>query len=286
MPYGVKQGYKTPGQFGITDMMGLALAGSAGIVAALVTDYQSKGEASAIYTINQWTVSLASLLGLGDIPLYVVILGLIGVGAGSIFYFQPITRQGAFAQGFGLLAVIMTAVPADLAGGLEAIRDSELLELEPASSVEASAPYGGGIVPASFTPGEARVFAAQSRRAAKYDVYLKITFEDGLPGDIDTLIRRGLIRGRLHNEDTGQTYNLFRTAGGGIKMDGDKLIVRAGVPARSEEARLWVRIECASHKIEQQSAIAKLGQRLDWDITVYNSSTPLWMQRLGQSYWF
>ena len=286
MPYGVKQGYKASGQYGISDIAGLALAGSAGIIAALVTDYQQKGETAAIYTINQWAVSLSSLLGLGDIPLYVIILALIGVGAGSIFYFQPITRQGAFAQGFGLLAVLMTAVPADLAGGLEAIVDDDLLELAPADSVEASAGFSGGVIPAAFSPGEARLYAAQSRRAAKYDVYITITFEGGIPDDVEGMIRRGDIRGRLHNEDTGQTFNLFRTAGGGVRQIGEKLIVRAGVPARSQEATLWVRIECNSHRIEQQSAVAQLGRTLKWNIELQSSSMPLWMQRLGQSYWF
>jgi hypothetical protein len=84
MPYGVKRGVKAPGEYGFTDLAGLALAGAAGIIAALVTDYQQKGEASAIYTLNQWIVSLAQILELGNIPLWVVVVGLIGVGAGSI----------------------------------------------------------------------------------------------------------------------------------------------------------------------------------------------------------
>ena len=47
MPYGVKQGIKTPGEFGMGDMFGLALASASGIVAALVTDFQAQGESSA-----------------------------------------------------------------------------------------------------------------------------------------------------------------------------------------------------------------------------------------------
>ena len=291
MPYGLKQGIKTPGEFGISDYAGLSLAGAAGIVAALVTDYQQSGEAAAIYTLNQWVVSLGSMLGFGDIPLYVVALGIIAAGAASIFYFQPITRQGAFAQGFGLLAVLMTAVPADLAGGIEAMRD-DLPGLEAiSSSTEASIANPansvvGGIVPATFTQGEARVFAAQARSAAKYDVVLNINFEGGIPNDIDSLIRRGAIRGRLHNADTNQTYNLFRSAGGQVSRRGDTLIIRAGVPARSETATLWVRIECSNNRIEQQSAVATLGERLEWSINLQPSSVPLFIQRLNQSYWF
>ncbi|MEO0613830.1 MAG: hypothetical protein AAFY83_11005, partial [Pseudomonadota bacterium] len=95
MPYGLKRGLKTPGEFAMGDIMGLALSGAAGIVAALITDYQQQAEASALYTLNHWSVSLGSLIGYTEIPLWWVIAGLVSVGASSIFYFQPITRQGA-----------------------------------------------------------------------------------------------------------------------------------------------------------------------------------------------
>jgi len=132
MAYGAKRGIRTPGEYGFMDIAGLGLAGSAGIIAALVTDYQQKGEASSLYTINQWAATLGEIFGFGQVPLWMVAVGLIAVGAMSIFYFQPITRQGAFAQGFGLLAVIMTAAPADLASGLQPT-GSMLPDLEPAA---------------------------------------------------------------------------------------------------------------------------------------------------------
>jgi hypothetical protein len=113
-----------------------------------------------------------------------------------------------------------------------------------------------------------------------------VRFPNGLPDDINAMIRRGAFRGRLHNEDTGQTYNLFRSVGGMVQREGDSLVVRAGVPARSQVARLWVRIECENYAIEVQSAQARLGDRLDWTITMQPSSVPLAIQRLGKSYWF
>lgn len=288
MPYGVKQGIRTPGEFGVADYAGLSLAGAAGIVAALVTDYNQSGEAAAIYTINRWVVAFGSIMGLGDIPLYMVALGLIVAGAASIFYFQPITRQGAFAQGFGMLAVMMTAIPADLAGGIEAMNE-DLPGLQPISSTtEAFVTDGEGqIIKASFAPSDVKMVPAQYGGAgARYDVEITVNFIGGIPSNIDSLIRRGGIRGRLHNEDTNQTYNIFRTAGGTISRRGDSLIIRAGVPARSETATLWVRIECSNNRIEQQSAVAKLGERLDWSVDLVPSATPLFFQRLRQSYWF
>ncbi len=296
MAYGVKRGLKTPGEFSVIDYMGLALAGASGIIAALVTDYRQQGEASAIYTINQWVAGASNLLGLTDVPLYAVILGLIGVGAGSIFYFQPITRQGAFAQGFGLLAVLMTAVPADLAGGLQPVR-TDILELEPISSDaapledEAALDQQGLLKLAAYAPGEARLIKTQAtsteqKTANKYDVTLVVNFTNGLPKDVETLIRQGELRGRLHNASTNRTYNLFRSAGGSIARRGNTLIIRAGVPADRKQADLWVRIECDKYKIEQQSIKATLGSPTTWSINMQPSSSPLFMQRLNQSYWF
>lgn len=282
MAYGVKRGFKAPGEFGVGDVLGLGLASAAGIIAALVTDFQQQGESSALFTINQWVIQAGSILGVTDIPLWMVVIGLTLVGAGSIFYFQPITRQGAFAQGFGLLAVIMTATPPDLAGGIEAIEDN-LLGLEPATVREAS--VEGRIVNAAYSPAET-VLVQNRREAAKYDLHLKIVFLNGLPENIDTMIRQGTIRGRLHNEDTNETWNLFRSAGGTVRREGDTLLIHAGVPARSERARLWVRIECAGHQIEEQSNIAVLGEPLEWTVELRGSRVPLFIQRLGKTYWF
>lgn len=287
--YGTKRGIKAPGEYGITDMAGLSLAGAAGIVAALVTDYQQKGEASALYTINRWTVTVAEILGLGQVPLWTVVAGLLAIGAGSVFYFQPITRQGAFAQGFGLLAVLMTAVPADLAGGLESTGAS-LPDLEPVV-LEREAAAADGIMTANFAPAtpveaNARIIDIQDRQAARYVVELRVNFPNGAPADIDQRIGKGTLRGRLHNADTKETFNLFRNAGGNLMMRGDTLIIRAGVPARSATATLWVRIECEGYLIEEVSNTATLNDPLSWTVTMRPSSTPLFIQRLSKSYWF
>lgn len=306
MPYGVKRGLRTPGEYGVGDIMGLALSGAAGIVAALITDYQQQAEASALYTLNQWSVSLGSLVGYTNIPLWWVIAGLVAVGAGSIFYFQPITRQGAFAQGFGLLAVLMTTIPSDLASGIEDIanddnlpgliapreNDSGISEISLRTSAAATvksanigANGGDGATGTVADSANTVSLVIQDRDgAAAYTVKLNIQFENGLPNDVNSLIRRGLLRGRLHNQNTGETFNLFRTAGGQLRQRGDTIYINAGVPARDAEAVLWVRIECADHKIEEQSAVATLGTPLEWRLYVKESGMPLFLQRLGKVY--
>lgn len=285
MPYGVKRGVKTPGNFTMGDMMGLALSGAAGIVAALVTDYQQSGEASALYTINEWVVQIGSILGFTDIPLWMVVVGMTLLGAGSIFYFQPITRQGAFAQGFGLLAVLMTAVPANLAGGLQGIND-HLPGLEPASTTTREASVEGRIYKASYSTSAEMTLVQNSRDASKYDVHLTINFPNGLPEDISTMIRRGNLRGRLHNADTNQTWDLFKSSGGTVRQQGNSLVIHAGVPARSDTAQLWVRVEAQGYAIQIESYSASMSDRVDWTIDMQPSTTPLFVQRLNKSYWF
>lgn len=283
--YGVKRGIKAPGDFGFMDMSGLALAGSAGIIAAIIADYQQKGEAAALFKINEWVVQLGSLVGFTDIPLWSVVVGLVVVGAGSVFYFQPITRQGAFAQGFGLLAVLLTMTPPNLASGIEGFNES-LPGLSQATLLDdASAPR---LMKASFEQGDARVFLAQDTgEPAKYEVRLTVVYPEGIRGDISTMVRRGAIRGRLHNEQTDETFNLFRTTEGAtIRREGDALIFHVGVPARADTARLWVRVETAGYMIEEQSAAATLGDMLDWTIEMRPSNMPLAVQRFGKSYWY
>lgn len=284
--YGTKRGIKSPGEFGMGDIAGLGLAGAAGIVAALITDYNQKGEASSLYTINRWVVQAGEILGFPDVPLWMVVVGLITIGAGSIFYFQPITRQGAFAQGFGLLAVLMTSVPADLAGGLEPTGPI-LPDLTPVTYEREAALAGGAVMKANFeTTAEAPLVRVQDQQVARYVVELSIVFPGGVPDEVDSMIRRGSLRGRLHNADTNETFNLFRTAGGNLMVRGDQLVIRAGVPARSADATLWVRIECEGYAIELQSAAAKVSDPLNWTVTMRPSSTPLFIQRLNKSYWF
>ena len=290
MPYGVRHGIKEPGEYRIVDLLSLGVASAAGIFAALATDFSQKGEASALYKINEWVVAAGRNFGLGDLPLWSVAAGLIGFGAVSIFYFQPLTRAGAFARGFGLLAAAMTATPADLVSGIQ--KASALPPLQPAAFVEATSlnpetAMNGPAGSTFHTTIGARAFAVEDVRPdARYEVNLTIRFPKGAPGDIDDLVRKDQLRGRLHNEGTGETFNLFQSAGGLVEARGGEIFIRAGVPAKAREATLWVRIEAEGYAIELQSAKASLAAPLAWTIDLRPSNTPLFMQRLGKSYWF
>jgi hypothetical protein len=289
MPYGVRRGIKAPGEYRLGDLTSLGVWSAAGILAALATDFSQKGETSALYKINEWVVTAGRNFGIGDVPLWGVGLGLIVTGALSIFYFQPITRLGAFARGFGLLAAAMTATPTDLVSG---IQGAGLLQpLQPAVFVDEAAlnPEASMNAPThvASSGGEVRTFAVQAVRSdARYDVRLTVSFPNGAPKDIPALVKRDQLRGRLHNEGTKETFNLFQSAGGAVETTAKTIVIKAGVPAKSKEATLWVRIEAEGYAIELQSAKANLDKPLEWTITMRPSKTPLAMQRLGKSYWF
>ncbi len=282
MAYGARRGGKGPGEIGLSDVFGLALSGGAGVLAALLTDYNQKGEASALFQINEWVVGAGSALGFGDVPLWAIMLGLIAIGAGSVFYFQPITRPAAFAQGFGLLAAVMTAVPANVAGGLMAPKGDAFVEPAVAAP-DADTP----VAEATYQIATARIVTVQDdSRQPAYALRLTVNFPNGAPKDFDAALRRGSVRGRLHNEGSKESFDLFRTAGGEVDLKGKVLTILAGVPARADSATLWVRLEVEGYVIEEQSAKAVLGAPLDWSVTMRPSRTPLFVQRLGRSYWF
>ncbi len=297
MVYGLKRGIKDPGEFTVIDVLGLSAAGATGIIAALFTDFQQKGEASALFTINHWLATMGKYVGVSQPPLWTVLAGMVAVGAGSIFYFQPLTRQGAFAHGFGLLAVIMTMVPPDLAGGLYGMDGPPLARAAPIEEVAARTSVAPGLATSKILP-EGQIDSARPvqvaqdarppavRGAPAYDIRLRIDAPDGLPEDLGLAIRRGDLRGRIHNAENGETYNLFRNAGGALERVGDSIFITAGVPADTETAELWVRIELNGYAIEEQSTKAQKGERLAWRITLRRSTTPMFLQRLRMSYWF
>jgi hypothetical protein len=293
MAYGVKRGFRPPGEYRLVDILSLGFSSAVGILAALTADLTQKGEAAAVFKINQWAVDVTRTAGMGvDMPLWGVGAGLVGFGAASVLYFQPTTRIGAFFRGFGLLAALMTATPPDLAGGVQAVKKGSLSLLQavadvrdPAAPVEGPQDDGAILsVRRGNTAGPVEV--GDVDREARYEVSLTIHFPNGAPKDFAALASRDALRGRLHNEGTGETFELFESAGGLIEASDDAIVVKAGVPAKSVRATLWVRIECEGYAIELQSAEAALGEPLDWRVDMRPSKTPLMIQRLGKSYWF
>lgn len=306
MAYGERRGvHKMPGEYSIADLVGFGFAGALGIVAAVMID-MTQSESSALFTINRWFARITDMLGMGDLPLYAVILILMAIGAISVLYFQPVTMRGAFAQGFGALAILMTVAPSGLGTPLDAPDMPTILE-EAEGAVASNAPQArlassvgtveGAAVRNSmmhnavYTPSaepQLRTVAFQDAATVKYNLSIQIMLPDGLKDDPDTMIRKGALRGRLHNAATGETYNVFRNSGAIItrSSDGRTLTIMTSVPGNSPTATLYTRIEAAGYAITVEEFSASAGRNNTWRIAMTPSSTPLSIQRLGQSYWF
>lgn len=285
MAYGERRGFRNPGEYRAADIVGLAASSAVGLSAALSTDYFQKGQASALFQISEWAVAAGRMAGLGDLPLWTVAMSLVGLGATSVLYFQPLTRLGAFARGFGLVAALMAATPMQLASGLpSAVKSAR--GLAPAVYVDV-APANPEIVVESRGAGAAQTFAVQNVTPdARFSLALDIVFPGGAPADFNEQSRTGRIRGRLHAEATGETFDLFRGGDAEIAIDGETVKIVAGVPTNTAKTILWVRVEVEGYAIEIQSAEVSLARPLAWTITMRPSRIPIALQRLGKSYWF
>jgi hypothetical protein len=221
----------------------------AGTALAIGCDLFLRGEAASVFTLNRWFAELFALWSKAEIPLWNVIALLLLIGATSAAVMRASGPRMSFAAGFGVLAALMMAAPPSVGSGLPA---------------------------ADLTAPD----------AASYPLALTIRFPNGLRNELAAMSRTSAIRAKLHNETTGETFNLFRTAGGNVSMRDDALTVRADIPASAKNAVLWVRIETSGYAIEIQSAEARMGELLEWRIDMRPSATPLAVQRLATSYWF
>lgn len=297
MAYGERRGTKSPGEYGFADYFGFSIAGSLGIVTAMLVDLRQSADTSALFVINRWVADLSTLFGFGELPLYAVVLLMMAIGAASIFYFQPISMQGAFAQGFGVLAALMTIAPSNFGTPLDAPMES----LPPTAM---TMPTERGAVLTSFIgsstgaeisrhtggiSGQARLMPASytvMQGENGYDITIEINFPDGLRREFDAMVRSGNMRGRLHNKETNKTYDLFKNGGADIKRTPNKLTIRSSVPGMAATTELYARVETAGYAITTEKFEARQGANPVWVINMTPSGTPLFIQRFGKSYWF
>lgn len=315
MAYGDARGGKLPGDFRFSDYFGLASSGAVGIIAAILVDLQQSADASALFVMNRWVSNFSNLIGFGELPLYAVILVLMAIGAISIFYFQPVTMQSAFIQGFSVLAALMTMAPADLGGSLEAPMD-ELpvsasaeqagLKMTAQSSMAWRGPDSeglsgrGDVQLAAYAPSTAPqdTIVVQSATLQQvnlqsdaggteaYDLTMVINFPNGLRNNVSEMIRRGRLRGRLYNESTKKSYNLFRSSGAYNRIKGNTLTIRTSVPGSEDMTKMYARVEVAGYLITIEEFEAKQGRNANWEINMTPNKTPIFIQRLSKSYWF
>ena len=278
----------------------LSLVGSAGILSALVMDLQNRGDNSALFVVARSMVYLAALIGVLAVPLWMVIVGLMAVGAGVVLYFKPGGMRAAFAQGFGTLAAVMTLVPGyggeaigvpteGMDGAVPVIREGDVTARDGTGGTESA---GGDARPilASLAPPPAALPPAGEGRdtvpGGGYTIRVRITFPDGPPEPLALRIKQGRLKARLFNPVTGRAYNLFLSAGAPIIREGDRLLVTTTVPSDAPEATLLLRVEADGYEIEVAEATCDQGANEVWDVAMTPTSEPLLFQRLKHSYAF
>lgn len=291
MAYGQKKAPKSLEEYSVVDKLGLGVASAVGIAVATFVDLTQADDASALFVFNKWLTSFTGMLEIGNPPLYAVVLILMAIGGLSVTYFQPVTLRGAFATGFASLAVLMNLAPAELGEPLPGTGG----DMPTGDFVDDLPPAGDGgdvmLEDISFSlPRSSASLAVSSTfvqtAAEGYNVRIKINFPEGLEQDVTTMVRRGTLRGRLHNESTNATYNLFRNSGAELDYRNNTLYLATKLPGKAPMTRLVARVEAEGYCIQEESFQAAKGANPIWEIDMVSGCMPLVIQRLNRPYTF
>ncbi|MEL6366089.1 MAG: hypothetical protein AAFR11_14730 [Pseudomonadota bacterium] len=292
MAYGENKGLVS-GQFGVWDYVGLAVFGGLGILIAALADFFMKPNSSSLYVFNQWMWEVTSTLGLPAPSILGLLLILSGIGAGSVFYFQPVTRQGAFAQGFGLLAALVTLSPADTGVSADAVGDdaADAIYLEEISApTEALDGHAEGVGTFNGQPAPRLVERTSMRATAanRYEIIFRVTMSKGVPENLIDTARMGDARARVYNPNTKRKYDIL---GPNARLDEDDpsvLVLPVGIPAGKGERQgeIVVRFEIPGYTILEETKALTVGAREEWTIEMEPSNIPLRLQRLGRTFKF
>ena len=272
----------------------LSLTGGAGILAAVLTDLQHRGDNSALFVVARTLAGAAALIGLASMPLYAVILLLMGVGAAVVLYFRPRGLRPAFLTGFGSLAALMTMVPGysgEAIGSPEAV-DAPLPLIEE-GDLTAAAPWLGDarVAVAGFAPvgGDAPPPALKPTPAPAsrgYTLRVRMTFPEGVPEPIALRIKEGHLKTRLYDPVRRIAYNLFLSAGGPVIRDGDTLQIETTIPAETPDGTLMLRVEADGYEIVVSEFAVSTTENPAWEVTMTPTTEPLILQRLKHTYAF
>ncbi|NWG45661.1 MAG: hypothetical protein HXY25_03825 [Alphaproteobacteria bacterium] len=276
----------------VGNTLGLALAGSIGVAAALVADFFQKGQSSAVYQLE---IYLSSYFGL-EVPFYVIALGLVVTGAAAVFVNEPVSKRAAFTTGASILAILMTLMPVreqDLLPAdptiLEGEAEDPAILDEPLEDASINVLSADGVQQASLTlrmPAPRAEPALVQVQNAEIPVEIVVTLPGARKGDIDL----SSVLVVLYDSVSRSTYRLGSPVDITDGAGGLELIYAARVPVRGSRttargvvlADLSVRVEAPGYRISfaetevtDQSAVTRLS------VSLPASTTPLWMQRLN-----
>jgi hypothetical protein len=276
MSYGDNKRNQMDKAFGPLSVLGFGTASALGIATAVVVDLLQAREASALYLMNRWLLEVTGMLGIEALPLSAVMGLLMAIGAGSIFVTEPISMRGAYAQGFGALAVLMTMAPSDLGAPLQAPDYGPSMQGGPSLREQ--------FEPASLNRPRRTEVAAQT--AGTYDLRIQVEFPDGLPAGLPEMLKRKKLVGKLYDKASGVKYDLFRNSGAEMDYDDGTLRIVTSIDAAAPKTELWILIEAEGYRITEERFLASAGPNPIWNVQMQTSRQPLIVQRLRHAYRF
>ena len=96
-----------PKRRGLIEFLAILIAGGAGVVVALFSDFVQKGDTSALLILNTFMNGSLDL----DIPILHLATALLIAGAIAVLVFDPRTKRAAFIIGASILAILTTVMP-------------------------------------------------------------------------------------------------------------------------------------------------------------------------------
>jgi hypothetical protein len=265
-----------------------ALAGTLGILVALLVDYIQKGDNSALLfgtrLIN--TAALANFQ-IQSVPPFVYALALMAAGFALVYIFEPSNKRNAFYAGAGVLGVLATMAPvAQQAAQYTPIDPSLMQELQstpqPTQGSWNFAP-GGHVMHAAFQ--RPAPLGSNTLRVADGDMRILVIIR--FPSDQGTNLPR--VSAWLHDGITNKKIAL--TSGQVGQMPGGPILVfRTGIatgpPLGNTAAKLAVRVEAPGYQIASQNKIVRTGARqpVRINVALRRSNVPLAVQRLRYPY--
>ena len=284
------------------------IAGSIGILAALVIDYIQKGDNSALLFATKLVNTAAlSRFHMEAVPPWIYLVIVLIAGFAMVYIFEPTNKRNAFYAGAGVLGFLATFSPIaqqtlqipnaaelpsldSLLQATQAAPDgTPLPAAEPAASTPAPtapspAPAGGkgfgdvgtSMQPQAFNGKPGEMVVAQ---AATVPVNIVVILPSGASGTVPE------VRVTLHEDATGRTQS-FGGSGRVAKMGAQVAVLyQTNVFAGNGNVTVRVRVEAEGYAITEKTFTITPGTRTARiDVPLTASSTPLGVQRLNYPY--
>ncbi|HXZ67807.1 MAG TPA: hypothetical protein VEH07_04385 [Alphaproteobacteria bacterium] len=290
-------------QWSFRDAIAKGIAGSIGILAALVIDYLQKGDSSSLLFATK-LVNQAALarFNVSAVPAWIYLVIVLIAGFAMVYIFEPTNKRNAFYAGAGVLGFLATFSPIaqqtlqipsaeelpsldSLLQATQTVPDGTLAPattapLAPASPAPAPAgkgfaEEGAAIQPQAFDRSNSEMVVAQ---AQTIPVNIIIVLPAGAKGSLAG------IRVMLHEDATGQTKSL--DGSGRFAKMGDRLVIfyQTTVMAAGSTS-VKVRVEAEGYTITEKPFTITPDMRVARiELPLTPSSTPLAVQRLNYPY--